>query len=381
MLTAEGCAARRARLWHNVPDDIETLIIADPAHLIYFANYVPSPFVFRTNEASAMLILRRDKATLISDSMMEPFNDAAHVDEVVAPTWYDGQHSAPHRRHLLASTVIECLNRYHSTHFGIELGSVPAGVVLALQASRPGLMIFDLDAVIRPLRRSKDADEITVLKRSMRAGEAGHAAALAQVKPGMTERDVYLIVQNAAQRELNQEVIVYGDFASGPRCEIEKGGSPTTRVIAKGDLLILDYSVIVDGYRGDFTNTFAVGGGPTEKQQQFFDACVAAIKAGEAQLKPGNSCKAVDEAVRASFKLLELDHLFTSHSGHGIGLGHPEPPYFVPASDGVLQLGDVVAIEPGLYLEGVGGMRYEHNYLITETGFERLSNHELRIAQ
>ena len=72
---------------------------------------------------------------------------------------------------------------------------------------------------------------------------------------------------------------------------------------------------------------------------------------------------------------------FCSHSGHGLGLGHPEPPYFVPESDDTLEVGDVVALEPGLYIEGVGGMRFERNYLITADGFETLSRHEIRIAQ
>jgi Xaa-Pro aminopeptidase len=64
-----------------------------------------------------------------------------------------------------------------------------------------------------------------------------------------------------------------------------------------------------------------------------------------------------------------------------LGLGHPEPPYFVPESGDTLLHGDVVALEPGLYIEGVGGMRFERNYRITVDGFETLSNHEIRIAQ
>ena len=67
--------------------------------------------------------------------------------------------------------------------------------------------------------------------------------------------------------------------------------------------------------------------------------------------------------------------------GKSGGLGHPEPPYFVPESDEIIVLGDVVAIEPGLYVDGIGGMRIERNYLITSTGFETLSNHDIRIKQ
>jgi Xaa-Pro aminopeptidase len=197
----------------------------------------------------------------------------------------------------------------------------------------------------------------------------------------MTELEVYLIVQNTAISDIDEQVIIYGDFASGPRCELERGGPPTSRVIEPGDLLLVDFSVITSGYRGDFANTFAVGGGPTPRQRELFEACIGALRAGEPCLKPGTPARDVDAAVRAHFASLGLHCYFPTHSGHGIGLGHPEPPYFVPESDDVLQAGDVVTLEPGLYVPEVGGMRYERNYLITPAGYEVLSKHELEIAQ
>ncbi len=381
MLTAEGCAGRRARLWNALPTPCDALIVADPSHLIYFAGYVPSPFVFRTTESAAILLLEPARATLVADSMLKPFLDRSFADELVAPPWYDGVHAAPHRRAKLVDATLDRLARIKGHRVGVELAAVPAGVVEGLRAARPGVEIVDLSRTIRPLRRSKDADEVELLGRSMRAGEAGHAAALAQVRPGMTELDAYLIVQRAAIESWGQPAILYGDFASGPRLPTDKGGPPTGRPIVAGDLLLLDFSVIVDGYRGDFTNTFAVGGGPTPRQGELFDACVAALRAGESLLKPGTPARAVDAAVRASFAAQGLAEHFKTHSGHGLGLGHPEPPYFVPESDETLQAGDVVALEPGLYVEGVGGMRFERNYLVTAGGFETLSHHELRLGQ
>jgi Xaa-Pro aminopeptidase len=381
MLTAEGCAARRERLWGALPAPCDILIVGAPAHLTYFAGYTPSPFVFRTVESGALLLLEPGRATMVADDMLGPFVDRAHVDERVAPTWYDGQHSAPDRRGQLVASALGRLASMPGNRIGVELAAVPGGVVEGLRSVRPGLEVVDIGPLIRPLRRTKHADEVAVLRRSMQAGEAGLAAALAKVRPGMTELDVYLIVQNAAMTELGEQVIVYGDFASGPRCATDKGGPPTSRKIERGDLLLLDFSVIVAGYRGDFTNTFAVGDGPTPSQCELFDACVGAMRAGEAALKPGTAARAVDAAVRGHFASLGLGGYFPTHSGHGLGLGHPEPPYFVPESGDTLVPGDVVALEPGLYVPGKGGMRYERNYLITPVGFETLSNHEIRIAQ
>ena len=70
---------------------------------------------------------------------------------------------------------------------------------------------------------------------------------------------------------------------------------------------------------------------------------------------------------------------FPGHAGHGLGLTHPEAPYFVRRADETLFAGDVVALEPGLYVPGIGGIRIEHNYLVTERGYERLSNHTITL--
>ncbi|MHB1560929.1 MAG: M24 family metallopeptidase [Isosphaeraceae bacterium] len=381
MLTAKGSASRRERLWRALPSPCDALIVGDPSHLTYLAGYAPSPFVFRTVESGALLLLEPGRSTLVADAMLGPYVEQAHVDERFAPTWYDGKHSAPYRRGKLIQSAIERLAMISGRRIGVETAAVPAGVVEALRAARPGLEIVDIGPTIRELRRAKDADEIEALRRSMQAGEAAHAAALAEMRPGMTEMDAYRLVLEAASRGIDEQVSIYGDFASGPRCAKDKGGPPTGRTIEKGDLLLLDFSVVVGGYRGDFTNTFAVGGPPTPRQRELYDACMGAIRAGESRLKAGTPGREVDAAVRAHFASLGLDKAFTSHSGHGLGLGHPEPPYFVPESTDTLVAGDVVALEPGLYIEGEGGMRFERNYLITPDGFEVLSNHELRIEQ
>jgi Xaa-Pro aminopeptidase len=357
------------------------LIVGDQSHLNYFAGYAPSPFVFRTVESAALLLLQPGSSILVADDMLGPFVDQSFVDERFAPVWYDGKHSAPYRRGQLVESALTRLGRIPGTRIGVELSSVPAGLVEGLRGTRRNLEIVDIGPLMRPLRRKKDADEIALLRRSMEAGEAGLAAAHEKVRPGMSELDVFLIVQNAAMSVLGEQVIVYGDFPTGPRCARDKGGPPTSRKIEAGDLILIDFSVVVSGYRGDFTNTFAVGGGATPRQRELFAACSGALRAGEASLKPGTPARGVDAAVRGHFASLGLDRYFPTHSGHGLGLGHPEPPYFVPESSDTLEAGDVVALEPGLYVEGVGGMRYERNYLITSSGPETLSNHQITIDQ
>ena len=95
MLTAAGCSSRRDRLWAALPAPCDALIVGDPSHLTYFAGYSPSPFVFRTVESAAILLLQPGSSTLVADDMLGPFLEKSFVDERVAPVWYDGKHSAP----------------------------------------------------------------------------------------------------------------------------------------------------------------------------------------------------------------------------------------------------------------------------------------------
>ena len=108
------------------------------------------------------------------------------------------------------------------------------------------------------------------------------------------------------------------------RDQERKGGPPTGRELKTGDLFILDYSVVIDGYRSDFTNTLCVGGKPTGDQQRNFDLCVAAMKAGEGAAERGATCRSVYDAVNDVFVVAQLAEFFPHHAGHGLGLSHPE---------------------------------------------------------
>ncbi len=144
-------------------------------------------------------------------------------------------------------------------------------------------------------------------------------------------------------------------------------------------MFILDYSVVLEGYRSDFTNYLTVGA-PNAEQQRLYDLVTASQRGGEGVLKAGTMARDVFHAVKKPIFDAGLANKFAHHAGHGIGLAHIEPPILVPENDEVLMAGNVLTLEPGLYVEGTGGIRIEHNYLITETGYERLSNHEISLA-
>jgi Xaa-Pro aminopeptidase len=217
------------------------------------------------------------------------------------------------------------------------------------------------------------------MRSAIRAGEAGHARAREIVRAGISDFDVYREIHAAAMQAAGRPVILYGDFRVTNAKQFKAGGLPTGEILKDGDMMLMDFSVVIDGYRGDFTNVLSVGS-PSDEQTMLMELCQAAMQSGEKALKAGAAAKDVHAATERPLKESGYGDTFNHHAGHGIGLAHPEPPILVPDSEDILVAGDVVTLEPGLYVEGIGGIRIEHNYLITETGYEQLSNHLISLA-
>jgi len=362
MLTADGCRTRRTRLWEALRGKVKVpaLVLADPIHLRYLANFYVDPFSLGA-DFGALLAIRPDgHATIYHDRRLPDSVKSAHVDNTEIVPWYDGQTPGQGPRRLALLDALKANGgRIHDSL------ADPLGPTLI--------------QTIADQRRQKDHDEIDVLRVCMRATEAGHAWARANISAGMTELDVYEGVFAACSYTASKPAIVYGDFAVSPG-STRRGGPPTGAVLKNGDTFILDYSVVLFGYRSDFTNTLVVGGKPNGGQQRFFDACVAAMSAGETKLKAEASCQSVYDAVHSALAAAGLADHFPHHAGHGLGLSHPEAPFIVRQSTESLVEGDVVTLEPGLYIDGIGGVRIEHNYLITAKGYERLSNHVISLS-
>ncbi|MCH7685772.1 MAG: aminopeptidase P family protein [Planctomycetes bacterium] len=395
MLTQAGCQARRKRLWDAVPETVEWLLIADPRHVHYLSNFWVQPLSFSGGERGLLLLERDQGATLFCDNFaLRSAAGEPYVDREVIDDWYDHHHSVINRDHALLEALKTISDRLYGRSGAVEAEWLPLAAfeILGLdheshsfkQENRTDAAdaeegrSVDLGTLLRGLRRQKEPDEIDLLRCCMKAGDAGHARAREVIHTGVSEFEVYREVQNAALEAAGRPGLVYGDFRALNAKSPKAGGLPTGYRLQEGDLFLLDYSVVLDGYRSDFTNTLAVGE-PTDEQQMLFRLCRSAMQSGEEALRSG--VKARDVYAAVSKPLEEAGYgALPHHAGHGIGLGHPEPPILVPQSDDELIAGDVVTLEPGLYVEGIGGMRIEHNYLITQTGAEQLSNHLISLT-
>ncbi len=378
MLTAEGCSRRRQRLWRELPATVPWVLIADPRHVNYFSGFLVDPLSLAAEARSYLWIDRSGETVLVCDNhARHSAADPAHVDREIVVPWYDHQHSAGQRDKALLPALRDLARESRGPGL-LEDTAVPLDAASALGWAAAGPSA-DLAATIRALRRRKEADEIAVLRRSVAAGEAGHRRAREVLTPGMSELDLYREVQSAAVGEAGRISVVYGDFRATRPSRPSAGGAPTLEPLQRGDLFILDYSVVIAGYRADFTATLSVGGDPSEQQARLAKVCRNALAAGEGLLRPGAAASRIFRSVSAAFEEGGFGPL-THHAGHGLGLSHPELPVLTPMSADTLESGDVITLEPGAYCDGVGGVRLERNYLITDTGCETLTHHSLELV-
>src|SRR5262249_27576880 len=247
------------------------------------ANFHVDPFSLGHGFGGFLLLRQDGHTTLIHDNRLPGSVAAAYVDDRRQVPWYDGHAPARGPRRLATLEPVNPVGggvRFHD-----RLGDPYASVLIH---------------TISRMRRQKDPDEVKILRQCMRAGEAGHAWARANIEPGMTELEVYCGVNSACIKAAGHPVIVYGDFAVSPGPE-RHGGPPTERVLEPGDMLILDFSVVIAGYRGDFTNTLVIGKEPNPDQKRLCQLCLNAMTRGESELHPGAECLAVYQAIRGVF--------------------------------------------------------------------------------
>ncbi len=368
MLTAEGCRSRQGRLWEKVKAEVEVILIAAPWHVHYLTGHYVSPNTLNVPCTRFLVLERGGAAWLFLDNWAAREAQHAHVDEIVVYEWYDGRRPGSDRHAGVVGILASWLLERRPRRVAVEPAHLPWGIAEALRES--GATVVDVTPVLQAMRLRKDPDELAAIRFAVQVAVAGHAAARAAVQPEVTELDVYAAVHAATVKAAGGVVTMLGDFASGGR----SGGPPSDRILQPGDLMIVDFFPIVNGYRADITNTYAVGQ-PTDAQRRHMDLLLRAKAAGESMLRPGVAGGQVYAAVRGVFEEAGIAGHFPHHAGHALGLMHPEPPFFVPESQELLQEGQVVTLEPGLYDPAVGGMRIEDNYLITADGFERLSNH------
>lgn len=239
----------------------------------------------------------------------------------------------------------------------------------------PGVTMLSgklLDPIILSHRSVKSPEELAVMRQAQAITDRSFSELLNFIRAGRTEREVaneleYLMRKFGGDGLAFDTIAVSGKNSSMPH------GVPTEKPLEPGDFLTLDFGALKDGYCSDMTRTVAIGHIGDEQQKVYETVLNAQNKAFEV-IKAGASCRMVDGSARSLIEDAGYKGCFGHALGHSLGLEIHEEPRFSPLTEAFAAAGNVLSVEPGIYLEGKFGVRIEDAVVVTEEGFENLAH-------
>ena len=228
-----------------------------------------------------------------------------------------------------------------------------------------------LDCEINRIRMIKTAQEVEKIEKAQRIAERALELLKPQILPGKTERELALELDYTMLRMGAEALSFETIFVSGKNTSLPHG-VPSDKKLARGDFITIDFGAVFCGYHSDMTRTFALCEA-NDRMKKIYDTVLRAQNAGLAALMPKKSCKEIDGVSRAVIADAGYGEYFTHSLGHGVGVEIHEEPRLSQLSDQILEVGNVVTVEPGIYLPGDCGVRIEDMALITESGARNLT--------
>jgi Xaa-Pro aminopeptidase len=322
---------------------IDALLITSPANWYYLTGF--------TGESGALVVLRKG-ASLITDGrfMVQGRAEASGVRIL-------------QQKGSLFESVGQFLKDAHSNRVGFDPSQVTVGQLQSLRRVA-GARVRWIPALgqVESLRMRKDAAELAQMRRAaILAGEVVQQA-IGLLKPGIREFDVgaeieYQMRKKGASGPAFETIVAFGERAALPHAR------PTAKRLRKNELVVLDLGVILGHYCSDITRTVIVGKA-SARIRGWYKAVLEAQTAAIAAVHDGAACGDVDAAARQVLAGYHLDRYFVHSTGHGLGLEVHEDPRVARGQKQRLVSGNVITIEPGVYVEGVGGIRIEDDVAV-----------------
>ncbi|MRX72271.1 M24 family metallopeptidase [Bacillus lacus] len=239
----------------------------------------------------------------------------------------------------------------------------------------------NVDSLLNELRMIKEEQEIEILRQAAKLADAGVEIGVSYLREGVTEMEVVAAIEYELKRKGIRSMsfstmVLFGKKSGQPH------GNPGLEVLAKGDLVLFDLGVVLDGYCSDITRTFAFGS-VSEEQKEIYDTVLKAQKAALKASKPGTVLGDLDATARKVIDDAGYGEYFPHRLGHGLGINVHEYPSLAQNNKLMLKEGMVYTIEPGIYIPSIGGVRIEDDVLITKNAHETLTGYpkELQIIK
>jgi len=317
-------------------------------------------------ERPMCLFLDPDKTPAIVLPELER-QQLSHATIPLEPFFYSADVAAWHEAYRMAADYMEL----NGKTVGIEPTRFRYLEMSYIQQAAPEVQFTSAEELIAILRMCKDAQEKAAMKAAIEISQRALTAALDHFNVGMTELELAseLTMQ---MLQAGAENVAFGAIVSGGPNSANPHAMPGDRQIQNGDLLVIDYGAMKDGYCADITRTFGIGEIESEFEQ-IHKITQQANAAARAFAKPGVRAGDVDKAARKVIESAGYGAYFTHRVGHGLGMEGHEPPYMHSTNDLILQEGMTFTIEPGIYLPGRGGVRVEDDVILTADGCESLT--------
>ena len=231
--------------------------------------------------------------------------------------------------------------------------------------------LVPVDDILSEIRMVKSADEISLIKAACGIADAGFEHIIRMIQPGVTEMDICLDLEFFMRRQGAEiafpSIVVSGNRSARPH------GKPSEKKLEVGDFVTMDFGARVSGYNSDITRTVVVGEA-TDRHYEVYNAVLEAQLGALATIRAGVLAKDVDGVAREILGKYDLAKYFGHGLGHGLGRVVHDGGRLSPSSTTLIEPGQIWTIEPGVYIEGFGGVRIEDDVLITETGIEVLTH-------
>jgi Xaa-Pro aminopeptidase len=346
---------------HSLSDrQLDALVVSNPLNVRYLSGFRGS---------TAWLVLTREGARIVTDGRyaavvrrgIDAGGDLVTMGLDVVESTYD-------------RTLADVLSRSSARRVGFEASTVTVAGLRRWHDLMPGVDWEPTEDLVENLRLVKDDAEQAVLRRAGRMLDHVARSLGSIVAGGRAERDIARTIDSALERVGFERPAFETIVASGPNSAYPHA-RPTDRRLATGDLVVLDFGGVLDGYCVDLTRMAAVGH-IDSAARSLFDAVSGAQRAALGAVRAGATSADVDRAARSWLEGQGLGPAFCHGTGHGLGLDVHEAPRISRAESGhvtTLAPGMVFTIEPGAYLEGTGGVRLEDDVLVTTDGCEVLT--------
>lgn len=331
--------------------ELDGFLVTDILNVRYLSGFTGS---------DAVALVTTDDAVLITDFRYAEQSAAecpGMILELVESHWVPG-----------AQRSIE---KHDCRRIGFETHRLSYHDWSALSAVLSPRNLVPEEDLVGKLRLVKDDLEIEAIREAVRIADLAYAHITGFLKHGLLERDIateldYFMRKNGADKEGFDSIV-----ASGPRSALPHGRSSDRR-ISKGELIVLDYGAVCQGYHSDITRTVVIGE-PDARQEEVYGIVLEAQSRAISSVRPGLSGGDVDAIARDYITVHECGEYFGHGLGHGLGLDVHDGRILARNSEIVLESGMVVTVEPGIYIPGWGGIRIEDDVLVTDTGAEVLT--------